>query len=276
MNIYIQTRSVTKDYQFLGNSPVNSWWMAYKDYTSFEHPTIIVEGDTAKQWRIYLSGMSSSRLDKVNTPIRYTFILEDTQPIHDSDLAQLLGLIQSWAKAIYDSESKDKLKNCLDNLFSIEDIDTYFSSSDQAEAQIESKFKQWLGGFTFTDVGLAEGMQSNSYIGSLKQSQSAFFQRCTSILQMRDLSQAQAVLHLNYIESKKELENSQLVEEEYQFRFTLLVEAEEVKFSKINLKKKATQTEKLHQLPIPKTKFPKSILCLLVGIIVIILVMLFI
>lgn len=275
MNIYIQTRSVTKDYQFLGNSPVNSWWMAYKDYTSFEHPTIIVEGDTAKQWRIYLSGMSSSRLDKVNTPIRYTFILEDTQPIHDSDLAQLLGLIQSWAKAIYDSESKDKLKNCLDNLFSIEDIDTYFSSSDQAEAQIESKFKQWLGGFTFTDVGLAEGMQSNSYIGSLKQSQSAFFQRCTSILQMRDLSQAQAVLHLNYIESKKELENSQLVEEDYKFSFTLLVEDEKTQFSEVKLKKKVRDSIGIQVQTERKKDNKKIYLLIVVIVIVMILALLF-
>jgi len=275
MNIYIQTRSVTKDYQFLGNSPVNSWWMAYKDYTSFEHPTIIVEGDTAKQWRIYLSGMSSSRLDKVNTPIRYTFILEDTQPIHDSDLAQLLGLIQSWVKAIYDSESKDKLKNCLDNLFSIEDIDTYFSSSDQAEAQIESKFKQWLGGFTFTDVGLAEGMQSNSYIGSLKQSQSAFFQRCTSILQMRDLSQAQAVLHLNYIESKKELENSQLVEEDYKFSFTLLVEDEKTQFSEVKLKKKVRDSIGIQVQTERKKDNKKIYLLIVVIVIVMILALLF-
>lgn len=274
MNIYIQTRSVTKDYQFLGNSPVNSWWMAYKDYTSFEHPTIIVEGDTAKQWRIYLSGMSSSRLDKVNTPIRYTFILEDTQPIYDSDLAQLLGLIQSWAKAIYDSESKDKLKNCLDTLFSIEDIDTYFSSSDQAKAQIESKFKQWLGSFTFTDVGLAEGMQSNSYIGSLKQSQSAFFQRCTSILQMRDLSQAQAVLHLNYIESKKELENSQLVEEEYKFSFTLLVEDKKTQFSEVELKKKVRDSIWIQPQTERKKDNKKIFLLIVVIVIVMILALL--
>jgi hypothetical protein len=275
MNIYIQTRSVTKDYQFLGNSPMNSWWMAYKDYTSFEHATIIVEGDIAKQWRVYLSGMSSSRLDKVNTPIRYTFILEDTQPIHDSDLAQFLGLIQAWTKAICDSESKDKLKNRLDTLFSVDDINAYFSNSDQAKAQIESKFKQWLSGFTFTDVELAEGMQLNSYIGSLEQSQSAFFQRCKSILKM-NAEFSQAALHLNYIESKIELESTQLVEEEYKFRFTLLVEAEEVNFSEINLKKKTTQAEKVQQLSTSKSKFPKNILYILVGIIVIILVILFI
>lgn len=74
--------------------------------------------------------------------------------------------------------------------------------------------------FTFTDVELAEGMQLNSYIGSLEQSQSAFFQRCKSILKM-NAEFSQAALHLNYIESKIELESTQLVEE-YKFRFTLL------------------------------------------------------
>lgn len=275
MNIYIQTRSVMKDYQFLGNSPISSWWMAYKEYTSFEHPTMIVEGDTDQQWRIYLSGMSGSWVDKVHTPIRYTFILEDTKPVLESELPQLLGFIQAWTKAIYDPESKTKLKSCLDTLFSIDEINTYFTSSEQNKGQIQSRFKQWLSSFTFTDVELAGDILSNSYIGSLEQSQRAFFQRCKSILKM-NAKCSQAALHLNYIESKNELESTQLVEEEYMFRFTLLVEAEGVGFSEINLKKKVVQPQKIQELPRRKSKFLKHIPYLLIGITVIVLVILFI
>jgi hypothetical protein len=274
MNIYIQTRSVTRDYQFLGNSPMNSWWVAYKDYTSFEHPTIIVEGDTYKQWRVYLSGMSSSRLDKVNTPIRYTLILEDTQSIHDSDLPQVLGLIQAWAKAIYDDKAKDKLRNNLDNLFSTEDVDTYFSSLDRAKEQIESKFKHWVSSFTFTDASLAVGGQTNSYIGSLQQSQNAFFQRCKSILKM-DAVICQAALYLNYIESKNELENTQLVEEEYKFSFTLLVEDEKTQCSEVKLKKKVRDSIRIQPQTERKKDNKKIYLLIVVIVIVMILALLF-
>lgn len=273
MNIYIQTRSVMKDYQFLGDSPTNSWWMAYKEYTSFEHPTLIVQGDTNQQWRIYLSGMSSSRVDKVNTPIRYTFILEDTKPVLESELPQLLGFIQAWTQAIYDSKSKTKLQSCLDTLFSIDEIDTYFASSEQNKGQIQSRFKQWLSDFSYKGARSEEVKVSKSYIGS-QQSQSAFFQRCKSILQ--ELSYAQSALHLNYIESKKELENTQLVNEEaYKFRFTLLVEAEEVKLSEIDLKKKETHAQKEPSLPNPPNRIQNTVLYLILGIIIILVVILF-
>ncbi|WP_371972078.1 hypothetical protein [Acinetobacter sp. AL9] len=265
-----------KDYQFLGDSPKDSWWMAYKEYTSFEHPTVIVEGNTNQQWRIYLSGMNSSRVDKVNTPIRYTFILEDTKPVLESELPQLLGFMQAWTQAIYDSESKTKLQSCLDSLFSIDEIDTYFASSEQNKAQLQSRFKQWLYDFSYKDVGLEVVQLSNSYIGS-QQSQIAFYQRCKSILQMKESVQMQSALHLNYIESKKELENTQLVnEDEYKFRFTLLVEAKEVKLSEIHLKKKATRTQELRQFPTSTTKFQNKILYLVLGMILIILVVLLI
>ena len=276
MNIYIQTRSVMKDYQFLGDSPKDSWWMDYKEYTSFEHPTVIVEGNTSQQWRIYLSGMNSSRVDKVNTPIRYTFILEDTKPVPDSELPQVLGFIQAWTQAIYDSESKNKLQSRLDDLFSIDEIDTYFASPEQNKGQIQSRFNQWLRNFSHNVEFKGVQVNSKSYIGS-QQSQIAFYQRCKSILQMKESAQAQSALHLNYIESKKELENTQLVnEDDYKFRFTLLVEAEEVKLSEIHLKKKATRTQELRQFQTSPTKFPNKILYLVLGMILIILVVLFI
>lgn len=266
MNIYIQTRSVMKDYQFLGDSPKDSWWMDYKEYTSFEHPTVIVEGNTSQQWRIYLSGMNSSRVDKVNTPIRYTFILEDTKPVPDSELPQVLGFIQAWTQAIYDSESKNKLQSRLDDLFSIDEIDTYFTSPEQNKGQIQSRFNQWLRNFSHNVEFKGVQVNSKSYIGS-QQSQIAFYQRCKSILQMKESAQAQSALHLNYIESKKELENTQLVnEDDYKFRFTLLVEAEDVKFSEIHLKKKTIDVQQAPTVPNPPIQYPKKNLHLFVGV----------
>lgn len=275
MNIYIQTRSIMKDYQFLGKSPSNSWWMAYKDYTSFEHPTIILEGIGLKGWRLYLSGMSSSRLDKVNTPIRYTLILEDSKPMEDPSLSQMLGLIRTWANAVYDESEKDNLKMTLDRLFTQENIEIYFSSlgSDNIfELPITQQLKQWLGGFS-SNINEID-IQTGCYIGSMQKSQLPFLQRCKAILQST-ANEEQAALYLNFIESKQELENTKLVEDEhYAHKFMLLVHDEKVVLSKVESKKKPI----LSPQTIPKQRNrPKKWMCGLVvgGLIVMLIVLLF-
>lgn len=92
MKIYLQTRGLVTDYGFLGRAPDERWWLVYREFTSYERPTILVssEGST---WRVYASGLTSSRRDRVTTPIRYTMVLEGG-PGEGEDLAT--GLIAAW------------------------------------------------------------------------------------------------------------------------------------------------------------------------------------
>jgi len=110
---YVQTRGTTADYAFLGAAPASRWWMAFRDATSFEQPTMIVSGDRA-EWRCYLSGIPSRRTDRVGTAIRYTVILEGrcTEPAGDA-----LQLVATWLSDVTTGEPDRRVQAALDSVF---------------------------------------------------------------------------------------------------------------------------------------------------------------
>ncbi len=75
MRAYVMTRGVGRDYRFVGAAPAEEWWGSLRGLTSFERPTLIVERKR-DLWRAYLSGIPSSRRDRVSTRIRHTLVLE--------------------------------------------------------------------------------------------------------------------------------------------------------------------------------------------------------
>lgn len=77
MKVWLQTRGITHDYAFLGTAPPDYWWTIpfYKDATSFEQPTLILERPQRGQWRCFISAIPSTRRDRVNTRIRYSLAL---------------------------------------------------------------------------------------------------------------------------------------------------------------------------------------------------------
>jgi len=94
MKTFIQTRGINIDYQFLGASPPSAWWLDFRDATSFEQPTLIIKGDK-RAWRCYLSGITSSRTDRVGTTIRYSLVLEGICA-NTADNAAVLNVISAW------------------------------------------------------------------------------------------------------------------------------------------------------------------------------------
>lgn len=79
IRFYLQTRGKTIDYCFLYEAPSSDWWRYYADYTLFEDKTIILERLIDGKGGLYLSGIPSSRRDRVNTIIRYTLVAEFDQ-----------------------------------------------------------------------------------------------------------------------------------------------------------------------------------------------------
>lgn len=76
MKRYVQTRANARslDYDWLGEQP-QRWWEKYKQYTFFEHRTIIIEAHD-QAWRLYASAIPSERRDAVGTDIQHTVMLE--------------------------------------------------------------------------------------------------------------------------------------------------------------------------------------------------------
>lgn len=127
MKIYIQTRGKISDYTFIGGEPQKKWWREpiYEQGTSFEKPTLIIENN-ANECRCYISGILSNRRDRVNTPIRYTIVIDEIKATAE-EVDNILLLISSALQA-FSSPSSSLLQEALDNLFNF-DVDNY----DKAE-----------------------------------------------------------------------------------------------------------------------------------------------
>lgn len=95
MQAFFQTRGRHTDYRFLGEEPADRWWTHYGRATSFEERTAIVEA-YAGRWQLYLSAIPSARRDRVNTPIRWTIVVEGAC---DGPSAAALDLLRSWFDA---------------------------------------------------------------------------------------------------------------------------------------------------------------------------------
>jgi len=118
---YVQTRGTTADYAFLGAAPATRWWLAFRDATSFEQPTLIVRGERG-EWRCYLSGVPSRRADRVGTAIRYTVVMEGAcgesargalqlvaMWLHDATDAGLGRSVQAVLDEVFDEEKVERL-----------------------------------------------------------------------------------------------------------------------------------------------------------------------
>lgn len=228
MNIFIQTRDVYKDYTFLGNEPEN-WWADYAHYSSFEHPTVIVESNE-QGWRLYLSGAKSSRVDKVNTPIRYSFVLSDDKKIEDTqELSSVLSLIQLWL-AVIDESAPKQLQQKLDDLFTEQQVSEYIAfkqdkerDTKQIDQEVSNQFQAWLKPPDEFMVGDIEVEHSQIAAVKSKQAQAQFLNYCAKILK-GDASQASSALYLNFVETQNELETINLCDEnEYNRQFIILV-----------------------------------------------------
>lgn len=98
MKIYLQTRGVAHDYAFLGEAPSDYWWASpfYKDATSFEQPSLILERGKSRvgEWRCFISAIPSKEYrDCVNTRIRYSIALSGDGQADTNVLLKLLASV---------------------------------------------------------------------------------------------------------------------------------------------------------------------------------------
>jgi hypothetical protein len=132
MATYIQTRGHGADYTFLGDSPVSQWWRDYRTVTAFEDPTILIERD-GNSWRCLVSGIPSTRRDRVGSVIRYTVVLDGVcGGAQDSGLAK--RLVEVAADATIHQPVLAVLTSVLDEHFPKDFIEDCFARRDDAAA----------------------------------------------------------------------------------------------------------------------------------------------
>ncbi|AKU11265.1 hypothetical protein AzCIB_1360 [Azoarcus sp. CIB] len=153
MAIYLQTRSRTTDYAFLGDAPQERWWTAFERRTTLERPTIIIEAFEGRL-RGYFSGIQSpSRRDRVGTVIRYTIVVED-EPKTILALACACLMPDALDSAI-------GLGRLLDNQFVSEDeVDDLLKGGAVAGERVSRRVAEAVQSFQALSAGEADVQQA--------------------------------------------------------------------------------------------------------------------
>ncbi|MGH3864929.1 MAG: hypothetical protein ACRDQ4_02120 [Pseudonocardiaceae bacterium] len=124
----VMTRGNLRSHDYSYFPPVvgDSWWRAYRDETSFEHPTLLLESNRG-DWRLYAGGIPSDRCDSTGTRIQYSCILTGKLML-DDDVSTARSLISSWIR----DEDRSSLGHVLDQWATEDKVSAWFQSSDTA------------------------------------------------------------------------------------------------------------------------------------------------
>ena len=131
VRVFVQTRGTARatDYAFLGGAPPEPWWRAYRDRTSFDHPTVLVTSDGAG-WAAYLSGIPSTRVDAVGTVVRYTLVVDG--PCATPDAACVVAAVAAWLSDVANGRGDrpgGRLAAALDARFPAPDVGRWLAAS---------------------------------------------------------------------------------------------------------------------------------------------------
>ena len=212
MKGYINTRSIMKDYCYLAIQPNTSWLVSFKDYTSFEEPTILVEKNKSNL-RLYLGNMPSNRKDKAERIIRYTFVFETDK--NETNINQVGDLVNHWIKAINSNENKQVLAGKLDKLLPEDEVANFISGTvENAEQILQDKLNDWLkANFNFSDQEVMPSTleldKDTYYTDALANADKHFIPTVYHLLTDKNISDI-SLFYLNFIETQTEFKKSDL------------------------------------------------------------------
>jgi len=138
MRIYLRTRGELRhlDYHFLGAAPSRAWWREFGDVNAFERPCVLAVGDGA-DWRLYLGGIPSGRVDSVGTMIVYSLVVEGDARSASEDRDSVLRLVATWVSAIAGRPGAEALTAALDEAFPREDVEKWLTEKGEAAQDVE-------------------------------------------------------------------------------------------------------------------------------------------
>lgn len=195
MEIWLQTRGITRDYAFLGTIPPERWWAStpYKDATSFELPSLIFEWYEPDKWHCFISGIPSARRDRVNTPIRYSLALDGSSDT-ENDIPTLRKLLTHVLYIFHSNPAVENtaLTKIFDDTFGNETDDLLDKDKETAQKLVDGlseKFKD------LTDFDCDDVFKKNKEKSPLKTLEKIF---------NRAQNSARSAVMLNFIASDKD------------------------------------------------------------------------
>jgi len=143
MQIYLRTRGKSRDldYKWLDKSPPEEWWQPYSRICKFDDRSILVAA-SEKSFRIFLSGIPSSRKDQHNTAIRFTLSIEAAT---QEEFREIFPIITVWLSEIK-TGAESTVGDFLDRSFPGESIDSILSGASTIEnGRIKSAVLHFAG-----------------------------------------------------------------------------------------------------------------------------------
>ena len=182
--LFVETRGRARaaGYRFLGQVPAERWWQTYRDHTSFEQPTLIVES-ADQRWRAYLGGIPSKRLDAVGTVIHYAVMVTGGCAAGQNSAA--LALIGAWLTEIASGVNFGRTRQVLDEAFTEPDVERILISND-ADAAWSEVQRRALAAFAELPAPEAcdDRIAAEQWIGKLRapECRAAFLNRVAELL----------------------------------------------------------------------------------------------
>jgi len=127
------------EYQFLTERPAWNWWRDYRDWTSFERPTMFVESNESR-WTAYLAAIPSVRLDFHRRRVRFTLAMEGTCGSTPEN-GRAVELFRVWLEdmaelhTVQQSDDRGRLGSVLDTYLEEHLIEQAFAAVTAAARQ---------------------------------------------------------------------------------------------------------------------------------------------
>lgn len=194
MKIYLETRGTARSagYRFLGTEPKNAWWGDYGRFTAFEYPTILVESD-ANEWRVFLSGIPSNRVDATGTTNRCTIVIESAHPAGE-DTELVVRLVSTWLGDNTDQRSEVSLQHVLDAEFPDEVVAQFYEQhGEETQRKVADKVQQALQALKMPVEPIKSADSMSSWIAPVRaeEGRAGFVDRVRTLL---DGNQGRAIL----------------------------------------------------------------------------------
>ena len=183
MKIFVQTRGNTADYAFLGGAPPDRWWRDdFHDATSFEQTTLIIKGNRT-DWKCFISGIPSSRVDRVGSAIRYSIALEGQCGV---EVDTILRLVAACLEDVSSRSPKGHVQIAMDHSFdeiSVERLLKIRGRTSESATEVET-----LALKAFSELPLPKTstgrLENDSWVDSLYSPDAIieFLSRCSQLL----------------------------------------------------------------------------------------------
>lgn len=140
MKLYIQTRTVDQDYRWFPKPAEIQPRDEFFKRLDTTRPGLVLQHD-GDHWCLFISGLSTSRVDRVRTPIRTNLLITGDHDSFEEHQQKLMSLLWDWMTVAAGSPSEETLASKLGNHFTEAAVDAVFQGDETPLLSVEAMLK---------------------------------------------------------------------------------------------------------------------------------------